>query len=94
MTNNKHCTEDWLRQDVENAVDDSFRIGRDDITTFGETPSDRVNEPQEDCPGTAHDEGAANGSAKGVHVLASDDDNIECSEEEGETGENKVSPLV
>ena len=38
-------TKDGLGDDVENTVEDGFRVGMDDITTFAKTPSDGVEEP-------------------------------------------------
>ena len=55
--------EDWLGKDVEDTVEDSFRVWRNDIATLAETPSDRIHEPEEDGPETAGEIGCIDWSA-------------------------------
>ncbi len=42
---NKESTEDWLREDVENTVEDSLGVGSDNVTTLAKTPSNRIEKP-------------------------------------------------
>lgn len=41
-------SEDWLGNQVENAVEDGFRVGMDDIATLGDSPSNRIEKPDKD----------------------------------------------
>ena len=53
MTPKQKGAEDWLSEEVENAVEDSLGVRRDDVATFADTPRDRVEEPEEDGEDTA-----------------------------------------
>jgi len=38
--------EDWLGQQVEDAVEEHFTVGRDDVASVSQTPCDGVEKPQ------------------------------------------------
>lgn len=63
MTPEKEGAEHGLRQDIEDAVKNCFGVGGDDVSTFGKTPGDRVQEPEENGPGASDKIGAADVSA-------------------------------
>jgi hypothetical protein len=56
-------TKDWLGKEVEDTVEDGFRVWRNDIAALAEAPSDRVDEPEEDGPETAGEIGCVDCSA-------------------------------
>ena len=58
MTPEQESAKDWLGQDVQNTVEHRLRVGRDDVATFGKSPSNRVEEPEEGGPGTNNDIGS------------------------------------
>jgi hypothetical protein len=41
----KQRTKDGLRQEIQDTVEHSLRVRRDDIATFANTPSNRVQDP-------------------------------------------------
>lgn len=47
MSQEEKGTEDNLGEDVEDTVEDTFGIGSDDVSTFGETPGDGIQQPEE-----------------------------------------------
>lgn len=47
VTPNEKSTEARLSDEVEDAVEDSLRVGRDDVTALAKTPGNRVQNPQE-----------------------------------------------
>lgn len=53
VTPEEEGAKDGLGQDIQDPVEDGFRVRSDDISTLTETPGDRVEEPQEDGPYTA-----------------------------------------
>ena len=53
VTHDQNGTEDWLGKEVENAVEDGFRVRRNDISSLAETPSNRIDKPEEDSPRAA-----------------------------------------
>jgi hypothetical protein len=57
VTPDQEGTEARLSEEVEDAVEDSLRVGRDDVATLAKTPGDRVQDPEEGCQGAAVQEG-------------------------------------
>ena len=49
----QQSAKDGLGHDIKNAVKDGFRVWSDDVSALAQTPSDRIEEPQEDGPDTA-----------------------------------------
>ena len=70
VSEDEEGAEDWLGAEVEDSVEDGFRVGGDDIATLTETPGDWVKAPEEKCPGAAEEESLAHVGAEEVGVLA------------------------
>ena len=87
-------TEDRLGQEVKDAVEDGLRVWRDDVATLGNTPSDRVQDPEECSEGSAHQECALDILAEVPGVRARLPDQLVNDVDEGEVAESEVSPLV
>lgn len=94
VTPDQQGAEDRLGQDVENTIKNGLGIGRDDIATLAETPGNRVDEPEENGPGTDKGVGCANILTKGQCVCSTDHNHIIGNEEESKSSKDKVSPLV
>lgn len=45
VTPDQESTEDWLGHDIQDTVEHSLRVGRDDVATFRKSPSNWVQEP-------------------------------------------------
>jgi len=94
VTENEESTEDRLGDQIEDTIEDSLRIRRDDIATLTDTPGDRVQDPKEGGERAAHGEAAADILTENVGVTAAlpdkDPDNVE----ESSAAEGKVAPLV
>jgi len=71
-------TENGLGEDIKNAVENSLGVGRNDIATFGQTPGDGVDEPEEDGPYTADHEGSVDCGTKCARVFEANKDNVVC----------------
>lgn len=89
----KKSTEDRLGTDVENTIEDSFRIWRDNVAALGETPSNWIQEPEENSPDTADSVGLGNVIAKWSRVSASDDGDRVGNPQEGDATESVVTEL-
>ena len=94
VTPKEESTEYRLSHDVQNAVEDSFGIRRDHVTALGESPSDRVQEPEEDSPDTANQVYFGHIWANGSSVLARGPGDSPGDPEEGNAAESKVTPLI
>ena len=93
MAPDQESTKDWFGQDIQNAVEDSFRVGCDDISTLGKSPGDGVEEPEESSPSTDSDVSSRNIRANGSCVLAAGPNEGPSHPEKGEASEDEVSPL-
>jgi hypothetical protein len=62
VAENEEGTEDWLCKDVENTVEDSLGVWRNNIASFAQAPGDGIDEPEEDGPDTANRVDLLNGS--------------------------------
>lgn len=94
VTKDQKTTKDWLGEEIEDTIEDSLRVGRNDVATFAKTPSNRVEDPEESGEGTTHEKGACNIGTKCRCVATGfpdeDVDNIEKSN----ATESEVAPLV
>jgi hypothetical protein len=75
--------EDGLGDEVEDTVEDGFRVGRDDVATLAETPGDGVQDPEEGCQGATVGEALADFGAVAGGVAASFPDELVEDVEEG-----------
>ncbi len=64
VTPEEKGSEDWLGENVKNAVEDCLRIGRNNVSTLTQAPSDGVQEPQENGPSPTDNVCPGNFSAK------------------------------
>ena len=55
---------------IKDAVEDKFGIRTDDVTTFTDTPSDRVGHPEEENPRGAGQKSEVNISTEGTRPLS------------------------
>lgn len=94
VTPEQKSTEDRLSHDVQNTVEDSFRIRRDNVTALGKSPGDRVQEPEEDSPDTADQVYFRDVWANGSGVLARRPCDCPSDPEEGNAAEGEVTPLI
>jgi len=70
MAEEEQCTKDRFCDEIEDTVEDSFRVRRDDITSLTDTPGDGVEDPDDGCQATARDKDLANILTDVVGVLA------------------------
>ena len=56
MSPQEESTKDWLGEEVKDAVEDSLRVGGDDVASLTDTPGDGVEEPQTNGPAAADGE--------------------------------------
>jgi hypothetical protein len=47
VTPEKESTEDWLREKIQNTIEDSLRIWRNNVAALAHTPGDWVEDPKE-----------------------------------------------
>ena len=50
MTPDQESTKDRLGHNVQDTVEYSLRVGRNDVATLRESPSNRIEEPKESGP--------------------------------------------
>ena len=93
MAPDEKSTENRLRHQIQDAVEDSLRVWRDDVATLTETPCDRVQAPEGESPNTTDEEGAVHIGAESLGVLTCDPTYIVGDEEEGDAAEDEVRPL-
>jgi hypothetical protein len=90
----KESTEDWLGQEVEDAVEDGLRIWRNDVAALGNTPCNGVQDPQECSQGSAHEECTLDIATEVPGVRARLPDQLVDDVDESKVAESEVSPLV
>lgn len=93
MAPNQESTKDWFSQDVQNTVEDSLRVGCDNISALGKSPGDWVEEPEESSPSTDNKVSFGNIRANGGCVLAAGPNEGPSHPEKSEHSEDEVSPL-
>lgn len=47
VTPDQECAKDWLGQKIQDTVEDSLGVRRNDVTTLANTPCNRVENPEE-----------------------------------------------
>lgn len=93
VTPEQESTKNWLGQDVQDTVEHSFRVGRDDIATFRKSPSYRVEEPEEGGPSADDEVSSRDIRPNRRRVLAAGPDESPRNPKESEASEDVVSPL-
>lgn len=93
VTPEEEGAEDGLGQDIQDTVEDGFRVRSDDVSTLTETPGDGVEEPQEDGPHTADEIRLGDVIPQRVGMFAGSPGHGPGNPEESEATEDEVSPL-
>src|SRR6187402_1969967 len=94
MAPQKQCTKDWLGKDVENTIEHGFRVRRNNVATFAETPSNRIDKPKEHGPTCTHHVCFADVGCNIPSMDAANPDDIPANEEEGDSCKDEVTPLI
>ena len=94
VTPKEESTEYRLRHDVQNTVEDSFRVRRNNVTALRESPGNRVQKPEEDSPDTADQVYLGDIWANGSSMLARGPGDSPGDPEEGNAAEGEVTPLI
>ena len=93
VTPEEEAAKDGLGHDIQNPVEDSFRVRSDDVATLTETPGDGVEEPQEDGPHAADEIRPRDVIAQRVGVFACSPGHGPGNPEESHATEDEVAPL-
>lgn len=94
MAPEEESAKDGLGEEVENAVEDSFGVRRDDVPAFAHAPGDRIQEPETDGPNTANSVNPVDIGTEITRLAASIEDNGPSDEEEGNNTEDEVAPFI
>lgn len=70
MAEEEQRTKNRLRDEIEDAVEDSLRVGRNDIAALADTPGDGVEHPDEGSQATTCNKDLANILADVISVPA------------------------
>lgn len=90
----ENSSKDGLGQDIENTVEDGLRVGVDNVGSFADAPSDRVQEPEEEGPDTTNQECSVYIFTESHGVFPGRPDEVPCNGKESCHGEHEVTPLV
>ena len=90
----QQSAEDGFGHNVEDAVEDGLRVGRDDVAALREPPGDWVEEPEEDGPDAADEVGAVDVGAESEGVFTRGPGYGPGDPEEGKAAEDEVAPLL
>ena len=93
MTPEEESTKYGFGHDVQDTIEDSFGIRRDNVTALGKSPGDRVQEPEEDSPDTADQVYFRDVWANSSSVLARGPGDSPGDPEEGNAAKGEVTPL-
>ena len=93
MAPEQESTKDWLGQDVQNPVERSLRVGRDDIATFRKSASNGVEEQEEGGPSADDNVGSRDIGPNRRRVLAAGPDESPRNPKESKASKDEVSPL-
>lgn len=93
MAPQEECTEDRLRQNVQDTVEDGLGIWGDDVSALGNSPCDWVEEPEEDGPDTTDEVCFTDVLAESAGVLARGPGDGPSDPEESDASKGEVAPL-
>ena len=82
MTPEQKGPENWLGEEIQDAVEDGLGIRRDDVAALADAPCDRIQEPQEDGQAAADEIDPVDVGSECGCVLA-------CSDREGPSDDSK-----
>jgi len=94
MAPEEESAKDGLGEDVENAVEDSFGVRRDDVPAFAHAPGDRVQEPETDSPKTANSVNPVDIGTEITSLPTSIEEDGPSDEDEGNNTEDEVTPFI
>ena len=94
MAPEEKSTKDGLTEDVENSVEDSFGVRRDDVPAFTHAPGDGVQEPETDNPSAADSVDPVDIGTEITSMATSIEEDGPGDEEEGSTAEDEVTPFI
>lgn len=94
MAPEEESAKDGLGEDVENAVEDSFGVRRDDVPAFAHAPGDRVQEPETDSPKTANGVNPVDIGTEITSMATSIENDGPSDEEQGSAAEGEVTPFI
>jgi hypothetical protein len=94
VTPDEKGTKDRLGDQVENTVEDSLRVSRDDVATLTDTPGEGVQNPEKSGERATQGEAAADILAENVGMTATLPDEDPDDVEESKAAEGEVTPLV
>jgi len=94
MAPEEESAKDGLGEEVENAIEDSFRIRCDDVPAFAHAPGDRVQEPETDSPKAANSVNPVDVGTEITSLATSIEDDSPSDEEEGRNTEDEVTPFI
>jgi hypothetical protein len=94
MAPEEKSAKDGLAEDVEDTVEDSFGVRRDDIPAFTHAPGDGVQEPEGHGPSSAHSVDPVDIGTEITSMATGIEDDGPGDEEEGKTAEDKVTPFI
>jgi hypothetical protein len=94
MAPEEESAKDGLGEEVENTIEDSFGIRRDDVPAFAHAPGDRVQEPETDSPKAANSVNPVDVGTEITSLATSIEDDSPSDEEEGKNTEDEVTPFI
>lgn len=94
VTPKEESTEYRLGHNVQDTVEDGFRVRRNNVTTLRKSPGNRVQKPEEDSPDTTNQVYFRDIWANGSSVLARGPGNSPGDPKEGNAAEGEVTPLI
>jgi hypothetical protein len=94
MAPEEESAKDGLGEEVQNTVEDSFGVRRDNVPAFAHAPSDRVQEPETNSPKTANSVNPVDIGTEITSMATSIENDGPSDEEEGNNTEDEVTPLI
>jgi hypothetical protein len=94
MAPEEKSAKDGLAEDVENTVEGSFGVRRDDIPAFTHAPGDGVQEPEADNPSCAYSVDPVDIGTEITSMATGIEEDGPGDEEEGKSAEDEVAPFI
>jgi hypothetical protein len=94
MAPEEESAKDGLGEDVENAIEGSFGVRRDDVPAFAHAPGDRVQEPETDSPKSANSVNPVDIGTEITSLATSIEEDGPSDEDEGNNTEDEVTPFI
>lgn len=71
MSPEENGSEHWLREEIQDSVEDGLRVGRDDVATLANAPCDGIADPHNKRDGATSEKDAADITSNAVDMDAS-----------------------